>query len=224
MYLLRCLHSVYLLIWYNMTCYLPSHLLLVLIQQLELCQRLYKLHFQLLLLFQSYCKLIEQAHTISSIPEVSAASSFILNHRNAQQPVHINRCHLFAADQHVQRAKRVEDQPEVSSSLLDGRQGCRPGELLLRADLQLLWSRCSGNPGVSEDQRVPDGHPVHSGMQVREGWNQNLPSFFFVYWDFPAKYNRAKETVYAYKKFYQNPKRKHKNFEFPHIKIPTQNT
>lgn len=40
-------------------------------QQLELCQRLYKLHFQLLLLFQSYCKLIEQVHAIISIPEVS---------------------------------------------------------------------------------------------------------------------------------------------------------
>uniref|UniRef100_A0AAY4EI86 Furry homolog b (Drosophila) n=1 Tax=Denticeps clupeoides TaxID=299321 RepID=A0AAY4EI86_9TELE len=37
--------------------------------QLELCQRLYKLHFQLLLLFQSYCKLIGQVNTISSVPE-----------------------------------------------------------------------------------------------------------------------------------------------------------
>ncbi|KAJ8412470.1 hypothetical protein AAFF_G00128060 [Aldrovandia affinis] len=39
-------------------------------KQLELCQRLYKLHFQLLLLFQSYCKLIGQVHAISSIPEL----------------------------------------------------------------------------------------------------------------------------------------------------------
>uniref|UniRef100_A0A8C3CZ72 FRY microtubule binding protein n=1 Tax=Cairina moschata TaxID=8855 RepID=A0A8C3CZ72_CAIMO len=39
--------------------------------QLELCQRLYKLHFQLLLLFQSYCKLIGQVHEVSSMPEVS---------------------------------------------------------------------------------------------------------------------------------------------------------
>ncbi|XP_028838756.1 protein furry homolog isoform X6 [Denticeps clupeoides] len=38
--------------------------------QLELCQRLYKLHFQLLLLFQSYCKLIGQVNTISSVPEL----------------------------------------------------------------------------------------------------------------------------------------------------------
>uniref|UniRef100_A0A8B9HKP4 Furry homolog a (Drosophila) n=1 Tax=Astyanax mexicanus TaxID=7994 RepID=A0A8B9HKP4_ASTMX len=38
--------------------------------QLELCQKLYKLHFQLLLLFQSYCKLIGQVHAISSIPEL----------------------------------------------------------------------------------------------------------------------------------------------------------
>lgn len=44
-----------------------------LFQQLELCQRLYKLHFQLLLLFQSYCKLIEQVYAISSIPEVGTS-------------------------------------------------------------------------------------------------------------------------------------------------------
>ncbi|XP_040902564.1 protein furry homolog isoform X3 [Toxotes jaculatrix] len=43
-------------------------------KQLELCQRLYKLHFQLLLLFQSYCKLIEQVHSISSIPELTNMS------------------------------------------------------------------------------------------------------------------------------------------------------
>ncbi|KAF7218489.1 transcript variant X3 [Nothobranchius furzeri] len=42
--------------------------------QLELCRRLYKLHFQLLLLFQSYCKLIEQVHTISSFPELTIMS------------------------------------------------------------------------------------------------------------------------------------------------------
>ncbi|XP_068601710.1 protein furry homolog [Brachionichthys hirsutus] len=42
--------------------------------QLELCQRLYKLHFQLLLLFQSYYKLIKQVHTISSIPELTNMS------------------------------------------------------------------------------------------------------------------------------------------------------
>ncbi|XP_046892599.1 protein furry homolog isoform X1 [Hypomesus transpacificus] len=43
-------------------------------KQLELCQRLYKLHFQLLLLFQSYCKLIGQVHAISSAPELSNMS------------------------------------------------------------------------------------------------------------------------------------------------------
>uniref|UniRef100_A0A3B4G1I0 Protein furry C-terminal domain-containing protein n=1 Tax=Pundamilia nyererei TaxID=303518 RepID=A0A3B4G1I0_9CICH len=42
--------------------------------QLELCQRLYKLHFQLLLLFQSYCKLTEQVHAISSVPELTNMS------------------------------------------------------------------------------------------------------------------------------------------------------
>uniref|UniRef100_A0AAR2LKV6 Furry homolog a (Drosophila) n=1 Tax=Pygocentrus nattereri TaxID=42514 RepID=A0AAR2LKV6_PYGNA len=39
-------------------------------KQLELCQRLYKLHFQLLLLYQSYCKLIGQVHAISAVPEL----------------------------------------------------------------------------------------------------------------------------------------------------------
>nr|XP_055052852.1 protein furry homolog isoform X2 [Misgurnus anguillicaudatus] len=43
-------------------------------KRLELCQRLYKLHFQLLLLFQSYCKLIGQVHTISCIPELQNMS------------------------------------------------------------------------------------------------------------------------------------------------------
>uniref|UniRef100_A0A8D2MWM7 FRY microtubule binding protein n=1 Tax=Zonotrichia albicollis TaxID=44394 RepID=A0A8D2MWM7_ZONAL len=39
----------------------------IMLLQLELCQRLYKLHFQLLLLFQSYCKLIGQVHEVSSM-------------------------------------------------------------------------------------------------------------------------------------------------------------
>lgn len=39
-------------------------------QELELCRRLYKLHFQLLLLFQAYCKLISQVNTIKNEAEV----------------------------------------------------------------------------------------------------------------------------------------------------------
>ncbi|GAB5570835.1 protein furry homolog-like isoform X4 [Prionailurus iriomotensis] len=39
-------------------------------QGLELCRRLYKLHFQLLLLFQAYCKLINQVNTIKNEAEV----------------------------------------------------------------------------------------------------------------------------------------------------------
>ncbi|XP_026702414.1 protein furry homolog-like isoform X11 [Athene cunicularia] len=38
--------------------------------ELELCRRLYKLHFQLLLLFQAYCKLISQVKTIRKEAEV----------------------------------------------------------------------------------------------------------------------------------------------------------
>lgn len=49
-------------------------------QQLELCQRLYKLHFQLLLLFQSYCKLIEHINAISSIPEVGTYLPYLFKY------------------------------------------------------------------------------------------------------------------------------------------------
>ncbi|KAM9456431.1 protein furry homolog isoform 4-T4 [Clarias gariepinus] len=38
--------------------------------QMELCQRMYKLHFQLLLLFQCYCKLISKVSAISAVPEL----------------------------------------------------------------------------------------------------------------------------------------------------------
>ncbi|XP_069868599.1 protein furry homolog-like isoform X1 [Dipodomys merriami] len=38
--------------------------------ELELCRRLYKLHFQLLLLFQAYCKLINQVNTVKNEAEV----------------------------------------------------------------------------------------------------------------------------------------------------------
>uniref|UniRef100_A0A672QKH4 Furry homolog, like n=1 Tax=Sinocyclocheilus grahami TaxID=75366 RepID=A0A672QKH4_SINGR len=48
-------------------------------EQLELCRRLYKLHFQLLLLFQAYCKLISRVDTIKrelgSIMELSILSN-----------------------------------------------------------------------------------------------------------------------------------------------------
>uniref|UniRef100_A0AAY4DVH2 Protein furry homolog n=1 Tax=Denticeps clupeoides TaxID=299321 RepID=A0AAY4DVH2_9TELE len=53
------------------------------ISQLELCQRLYKLHFQLLLLFQSYCKLIGQVHAISSVPELLNMSKELSDLKNS---------------------------------------------------------------------------------------------------------------------------------------------
>lgn len=40
------------------------------VQELELCRRLYKLHFQLLLLFQAYCKLISRVDTMKREAEV----------------------------------------------------------------------------------------------------------------------------------------------------------
>uniref|UniRef100_A0A8C9TAW2 Furry homolog, like n=1 Tax=Scleropages formosus TaxID=113540 RepID=A0A8C9TAW2_SCLFO len=42
--------------------------------ELELCRRLYKLHFQLLLLFQAYCKLVTRVDTIKREPEVTNMS------------------------------------------------------------------------------------------------------------------------------------------------------
>ncbi|XP_039601673.1 protein furry homolog isoform X2 [Polypterus senegalus] len=51
--------------------------------QLELCQRLYKLHFQLLLLFQSYCKLIGQVHAISTVPELLNMSRELSDLKNS---------------------------------------------------------------------------------------------------------------------------------------------
>ncbi|XP_034386416.1 protein furry homolog-like isoform X6 [Cyclopterus lumpus] len=43
-------------------------------QELELCRRLYKLHFQLLLLFQSYCKLISRVDAIKREAQVTNMS------------------------------------------------------------------------------------------------------------------------------------------------------
>ncbi|XP_053470600.1 protein furry homolog-like isoform X1 [Ictalurus furcatus] len=43
-------------------------------QELELCRRLYKLHFQLLLLFQAYCKLVSRVETIKREAEVTNMS------------------------------------------------------------------------------------------------------------------------------------------------------
>nr|XP_034967974.1 protein furry homolog-like [Zootoca vivipara] len=43
---------------------------LEILAELELCRRLYKLHFQLLLLFQAYCKLISQVDVVKKEAEV----------------------------------------------------------------------------------------------------------------------------------------------------------
>ncbi|KAM8874082.1 LOW QUALITY PROTEIN: protein furry homolog-like [Spinachia spinachia] len=43
-------------------------------QELELCRRLYKLHFQLLLLFQAYCKLISRVDSMKAEAEVTNMS------------------------------------------------------------------------------------------------------------------------------------------------------
>ncbi|TSN30211.1 Protein furry homolog-like [Bagarius yarrelli] len=43
-------------------------------QELELCRRLYKLHFQLLLLFQAYCKLVNRVEAIKREAEVTNMS------------------------------------------------------------------------------------------------------------------------------------------------------
>uniref|UniRef100_A0A803YPW9 FRY microtubule binding protein n=1 Tax=Meleagris gallopavo TaxID=9103 RepID=A0A803YPW9_MELGA len=53
-------------------------IVLVFLCQLELCQRLYKLHFQLLLLFQSYCKLIGQVGINKRVPLACNVSKSVL--------------------------------------------------------------------------------------------------------------------------------------------------
>uniref|UniRef100_A0A8C1XCH9 Furry homolog a (Drosophila) n=1 Tax=Cyprinus carpio TaxID=7962 RepID=A0A8C1XCH9_CYPCA len=54
------------------------------LQQLELCQKLYKLHFQLLLLFQSYCKLIGQVQAINS-NEIQTLLNIYFRHQTLGQ-------------------------------------------------------------------------------------------------------------------------------------------
>ncbi|XP_049599048.1 protein furry homolog isoform X7 [Syngnathus scovelli] len=79
-------------------------------KQLELCQRLYKLHFQLLLLFQSYCSLIGQVHAISSVPELlnmsrelselrcclQAAEAAVASDLEREHPAHSLHAHVAA--------------------------------------------------------------------------------------------------------------------------------
>uniref|UniRef100_A0A671YAG0 FRY microtubule binding protein n=1 Tax=Sparus aurata TaxID=8175 RepID=A0A671YAG0_SPAAU len=76
--------------------------------QLELCQRLYKLHFQLLLLFQSYCTLIGQVHAISSVPELLNMSRELTDLRTSLQAAeaavasdleHKHLAHAFATSE-----------------------------------------------------------------------------------------------------------------------------
>uniref|UniRef100_A0A8C7FRU7 FRY like transcription coactivator n=1 Tax=Oncorhynchus kisutch TaxID=8019 RepID=A0A8C7FRU7_ONCKI len=52
--------------------------------ELELCRRLYKLHFQLLLLFQAYCKLISHVDTIKREAEVRQSKGFVPKHLTQQ--------------------------------------------------------------------------------------------------------------------------------------------
>lgn len=55
---------------YQSLCPLLTAVRALCLQELELCRRLYKLHFQLLLLFQAYCKLISRVDTIKREAEV----------------------------------------------------------------------------------------------------------------------------------------------------------
>ncbi|XP_061136619.1 protein furry homolog isoform X5 [Syngnathus typhle] len=73
-------------------------------KQLELCQRLYKLHFQLLLLFQSYTKLVEQVYAVSSHPKLS----------NMSQELSDLRSHLKAA--WVEDDRRACGEPSTFST------------------------------------------------------------------------------------------------------------
>ncbi|KAM9436964.1 LOW QUALITY PROTEIN: protein furry homolog [Salvelinus alpinus] len=85
--------------------------------QLELCQRLYKLHFQLLLLFQSYCKLIGQVHAVSAVPELlnmsRELSDLKTSLRAAEAAVASNLEHTHLAHTQTQASAAL---PSFSSS------------------------------------------------------------------------------------------------------------
>uniref|UniRef100_A0A0B7AGE7 Protein furry C-terminal domain-containing protein n=1 Tax=Arion vulgaris TaxID=1028688 RepID=A0A0B7AGE7_9EUPU len=51
-------------------------------QQLELCQRLYKLIFQLVLLFESYLKLLDVFQMVVALPQVNDMSAQVISVRN----------------------------------------------------------------------------------------------------------------------------------------------
>ncbi|XP_038820720.1 protein furry homolog [Salvelinus namaycush] len=86
-------------------------------KQLELCQRLYKLHFQLLLLFQSYCKLIGQVHAVSAVPELlnmsRELSDLKTSLRAAEAAVASNLEHTHLAHTQTQASAAL---PSFSSS------------------------------------------------------------------------------------------------------------
>ncbi|XP_045546149.1 protein furry homolog isoform X10 [Salmo salar] len=86
-------------------------------KQLELCQRLYKLHFQLLLLFQSYCKLIGQVHAVSAVPELlnmsRELSDLKTSLRAAEAAVASNLEHTHMAHTQTQASAAL---PSFSSS------------------------------------------------------------------------------------------------------------
>ncbi|XP_060753685.1 protein furry homolog isoform X3 [Neoarius graeffei] len=80
-------------------------------KQLELCQKLYKLHFQLLLLFQSYCKLISEVYAISSVPELVNMSRELNELKNKLRAAAAS----VAREQTAQDTKTSTD-PSFSSS------------------------------------------------------------------------------------------------------------
>ncbi|TNM84780.1 hypothetical protein fugu_008958 [Takifugu bimaculatus] len=84
-------------------------------KQLELCQRLYKLHFQILLLFQSYCSLIGQVHAVSSVPELLNMSLELSELRSSLQVAETAiASDLERVPRHAQAAATVV--PSFSSS------------------------------------------------------------------------------------------------------------
>ncbi|KAM7399056.1 hypothetical protein PAMP_018349 [Pampus punctatissimus] len=80
-------------------------------KQLELCQRLYKLHFQLLLLFQSYCKLIEQVHSITSIPQLTNMSREL-----SELKINLRVAATSVTNDEISACKSFCSEPNFSSS------------------------------------------------------------------------------------------------------------
>ncbi|BFZ15206.1 hypothetical protein BsWGS_18245 [Bradybaena similaris] len=80
-------------------------------QQMELCQRLYKLIFQLVLLFESYLKLLDIFQMVSALPQVNDMSAQVISVRNellmSLEELENGQASPFNVDTHVGKQEAV---------------------------------------------------------------------------------------------------------------------